>query len=116
MIIFNIMKLQLPGVWLRANNWVREGVIRLSPSLCSNRGMSTAYTIIIGFMGIVSVGFMWAIQDQLVLGEIWNFNISNQLSGTFLQLYKTMWLFIPIAVVASFIVGSVAVAHDMRNQ
>jgi hypothetical protein len=77
---------------------------------------SNAFIMIVGFVGIALFGLGYAITDQLVLGDIWNFAIAQQLNGTYLNIYRMMWLLVPVIVVFSFVLGSVVNSHKFKNE
>lgn len=89
--------------------------VSVQPAKRFCRGLSTGYAVMLGFIGILLAGFAWALVDQLVLGDIWNFAIAQQASGTYLNIYSMMWRFIPVVIVFSFILGVIVTAHRSKN-
>ena len=92
-----------------------RGVSRGWPPTPRNRGVSTGYSVLYGLMGIGLVGLVYAILDQVILTDIYDFALDNQLSGTMLNLFMDGWVAIPVIIVATYVVGGAVTAHQERS-
>jgi len=81
----------------------------------SNRGsMTGAYMLILGLVGLVLTGLVITILDQLIMGELWNFNIRIQANGTILGMFSTMWALIAVAVTIAMVIGFIVEGFKLR--
>jgi hypothetical protein len=85
------------------------------PLRLGDRGMSTAYALILGLLGLGICGFIYTVLDQVVLGDVWNFAVSQQLDGNMLQTFSMLWKFIPVLLTFVFFIGLVVNSHITRN-
>lgn len=77
--------------------------------------VSLGFSLTRGALGLVAVAFIYAVGDQLVLGELWPLALEWQLNGTYLSLWYWLMISIPVVVTAAYLLGLIVQAHISRD-
>ena len=77
---------------------------------------SLAFGVVLAFLLVLFGGIVYAMMDQVNMGNFLTFAQSQKLNGTYQNIYVWLWALIPIAITLHIIVGLYAQSHFSRNE